>query len=95
MANSIQRVSFSMLMLYEQCPFRVKLRYIDKSPEPPRKPDDAAERGNREHARLERFVKGDARALDDSEGKKTKEFLPILEKLRDMYTNDIRFMEME
>lgn len=80
----INNWSFSTLMKYEQCPMRVKLEKIDRAPEPPPKPDSPLERGNREHSRYERFVKGDAAALDGAEAKSFADFLPLLQHAREL-----------
>jgi CRISPR/Cas system-associated exonuclease Cas4 (RecB family) len=52
MSNGISNWSFSTLMDYERCPFKVKLKKIDRLPEPPRKPDDPLARGSRIHDEL-------------------------------------------
>lgn len=50
--------SFSSLTLYESCPQKYKLKYLDKEPEPPKAADNAADRGNRVHTDLEGYLKG-------------------------------------
>lgn len=81
--------SFSRLSLYESCPYRAKLQYIDKIPEPdrplpPGKTEHANERGSRIHEQAEFYVQG-----------KTDELLPELlhfkheiEHLRSVYEAD-------
>jgi CRISPR/Cas system-associated exonuclease Cas4 (RecB family) len=44
--------------LYESCPQKYRLKYIDKEPEPPKAADNAADRGNRVHTDLEGYLKG-------------------------------------
>ena len=56
--------SFSSLSTYETCPYRTKLRVIDKIPEPERplpegKTEHANDRGTRIHDGCERFVRGE------------------------------------
>lgn len=85
MSNGLKHWSFSMLMKYEACPFRVKLQYIEHQPEPSRPPDNPLERGNREHKRLELFVGGDDSALKAAEGKQTQTFEPLLAHARDLF----------
>jgi RecB family exonuclease len=77
-----------MLMKYEACPMRVKLQYIEHMPEPPRPPDNPMERGNREHKRLERYVKGETNSLANAEAKFTQDFLPLLDHARELHTID-------
>lgn len=59
----IPRWSFSRLQKFEQCPFRTKLEYIDRIPEPerplpPGKTEHANDRGSRVHDSAEQFVRG-------------------------------------
>lgn len=76
--------SISKLFMYESCPLRFKLRYIDKLPEP--KPDEKSplERGNRIHKNLEDYVKSGG-SLEKNEAKAINAFEPALEHLRDLY----------
>lgn len=76
--------SFSKLMMYESCPMRVRLKYIDKCPEPPQPPDSPLERGSRIHDNLENFVKGEG-TLDGNEAKKLAPFVDPLHHLQDLY----------
>lgn len=67
--------SFSRLAVFEQCPYRAKLAYIDKAPEPPRVSDRGEhplDRGTRVHEDAEKFVRGQLEHL-------TKELLPFEE----------------
>ena len=55
--------SYSKLVIYEQCPFRARLQYIDRIPEPPRsapkgKAEHPLDRGIRVHEAAELFVQG-------------------------------------
>lgn len=59
----IPRWSFSALAEFEQCPFKSKLKRIDKIPEmerplPPGKSEHANDRGSRIHDAAELFVRG-------------------------------------
>jgi CRISPR/Cas system-associated exonuclease Cas4 (RecB family) len=56
----ITRWSYSTLAVYRECPFRAKLRYIDKIPEPERKEGNAADRGTRMHDELQAHLLGTA-----------------------------------
>ena len=76
--------SFSKLTKFEACPYRFKLQYIDRIPEPPRPPDNPMERGDRIHDNLEKFVKGQG-TLHGNEAKKLDEFVPALEHLALLY----------
>lgn len=56
--------SYSRLVTFEQCPYRAKLAFIDKIPEPerplpPGKTEHANDRGTRIHTAAERFVRGE------------------------------------
>jgi RecB family exonuclease len=58
---NIKAWSFSRLSLYESCPYRAKLQYIDKIPEPerplpPGKSEHANERGSRIHEQAEHYI---------------------------------------
>lgn len=77
--------SYSALSTYEACPLQIKLKRIDRMPEPPRPYDNPLERGNREHKRYEKYVQGDSNALADSEAKKLEPLMPALDMLRDLY----------
>jgi hypothetical protein len=68
--------SYSRLSVFEQCPYRAKLAYVDKIPEPerplpPGKTEHANDRGTRIHLAAEVFVKD------------TIELIPELEKFSD------------
>lgn len=54
-AKTIQSWSFSRLQDYETCALRAKLSIIDKIPHP-EQPNSPAERGNKVHDALEKFV---------------------------------------
>lgn len=90
---AIPNWSFSKLQIYEDCPFRFKLGYMDKLPELPRPPDNPLERGNRIHDLYERFVKGDKVRLDLCEAKAQKHFTPLLEHARDLYASGMASAE--
>lgn len=55
--------SFSSLTLYEGCPQRYKLKYIDKHPEPQA---EAAARGNRVHEGIERYLRHEAELPEEA-----------------------------
>lgn len=52
--------SFSRLLVFESCPLRAKLAYVDKVPEPPQPPDRESplDRGTRIHDAAENFCRG-------------------------------------
>lgn len=50
--------SWSQLQTYRECPYRAKLRYIERSPEPPPGESDPRERGKLIHKAAENYVKG-------------------------------------
>jgi len=58
MTNTIKAWSFSGLQVYESCPYRAYLRYIQREPEPEAKPDAPNVRGSRIHDEAECFVRG-------------------------------------
>ena len=77
--------SHSRLVVYEQCPFHLKLKYIDKIPEPIRplpsgKKEHANERGTRIHEAAELFVKGGVELIPE-----LGHFAEELHQLRDLY----------
>jgi len=76
--------SFSKLSMYESCPYRFKLKYIERCPEPPLPPDNPLERGNRIHNRLEKFIKGEGPM--DTEARAIGKFHKLLEHLQLLYT---------
>lgn len=81
----IRNWSFSRLMQYETCPFRVKLKVIDREPEPAPEPNSPLERGNREHKRYELYVQGQADALDDAEARNLPFHRPNFDKLVELH----------
>lgn len=83
--------SYSKLSMYESCPMRFRLRYIDRLPEPPQPPDSPLERGSRIHTRLERFIKGTG-PMDD-EAKKIDAFVPMLTHLQALYAAGMATVE--
>lgn len=94
--NGLRHWAISTLLMYEACPMRVKLSKIERLPEPPRDPaTDPLERGNREHGRLEQFVKGDIRALDHCEAKQIEKFKPALEHAQQLYAAGIATAEQD
>jgi CRISPR/Cas system-associated exonuclease Cas4 (RecB family) len=82
---SISTWSFSRLSIYEQCPYRAKLAFVDKIPEPPRvlKPGQtefANDRGTRVHEAAEFYVRGEAELIPELEA-----FSAELKELRKQY----------
>lgn len=63
MAATITAGSFSRLQVYSECPYRAKLAYVDKIPEPERPPlpegkEYPNDRGTRVHDYAENWVRG-------------------------------------
>lgn len=72
-------------MQYEACPYRVKLKVIDREPEPPQPANSPLERGNREHQRYEDFVKGKLASLSVCEAKSIDAFTGLFDHLKALY----------
>lgn len=77
--------SISKLFMYEQCPLRFKLKYIDKCKELPPEANSPLERGNRIHKKLEDFVTGKVGSLQGIEAKGIGAFDEALAHLRVLY----------
>ena len=76
--SNIKAWSFSRLSIYQQCPFRAKLAYIDRIPEPERplpkgKTEHANDRGSRIHDAAEYYVRGETLMIEEM-GKFEAEF---------------------
>lgn len=76
--------SHSRLSVYESCPQRAKLAFVDKikepeRPLPPGKTEHANDRGTRVHEAAEAFVKGGVELVDE-----LKNFSPEMHQLRDL-----------
>lgn len=80
--------SISKLFMYEACPLRFRLKYIDRMPELPLPPNNPLERGNRIHKHLEDFVTGKRPSLDGIEAKAIDPFLPMVTHLRTLYASE-------
>lgn len=78
--------SFSKLVSYEECPFRVKLRYIERKPMPELKPGNPLERGQRIHDNLERYVKGECDL--GQEAKAISVFQDMLDHMQVLYREE-------
>jgi CRISPR/Cas system-associated exonuclease Cas4 (RecB family) len=81
----IKSWSYSRLVTFESCPFRAKLQYVDRIPEPerhlpPGKTEHANDRGTRVHEAAELYVKGGVELLPELQCF-TEEFA----QLREMY----------
>lgn len=86
MDKTIRTWSFSRLAVFETCPYRAKLAYIDRIPEPERplpkgKTEHANDRGSRIHASAEAYIKGDVEEVIPE----LKDFAAEIKQLRDMY----------
>jgi hypothetical protein len=58
--------SFSSLTLYEGCPQKYFLKYIERQPEPAKSADDPTVRGNRVHEGIEHYLKGDGNLPEEA-----------------------------
>lgn len=81
----IKTWSYSRLGVFEQCPKRAKLQYVDRIPEPervlpPGKSEHANDRGTRIHEAAERFVKGGIELIPE-----LKSFESEFYQLRELY----------
>lgn len=68
--SAIKTWSYTRLSTFEQCPFRAKLQYIDKIPEPvrplpPGKTEHANDRGSRVHTAAELYVTKDVELIPE------------------------------
>lgn len=91
-AERFSRWSWSHLQVYRKCHFRARLKYLERSPEPERKEDDARDRGTKIHKAMEDFVNMDTRielppVLQPFEGP--------LQSMRDMKQDGVAKVEIE
>lgn len=93
MSNGLFNWSISTLLQYDACPMRVKLKKIDKMPEPPIDPNGPLERGNREHQLFQEYVEGDIVDLSGSTAKALNEFKPYFDHARELYSVQIAHTE--
>ena len=56
MQETFTKWSWSMLQVYRNCHYQARLKYLEHSPEPPRKKDDPRDRGSARHKMAEDFV---------------------------------------
>lgn len=80
--------SYSRLLDYEKCPYRLKLKLIDKIPEPPH---PAAERGVLLHSASEAFIKGASEDLPAE----LQSFAPVMQTMRSAYAEGRASVEEE
>lgn len=83
----IKAWSFSRLAVFEQCPLRAKLAYVDRIPEPerplpPGKTEHANDRGTRIHEAGELFVRGGVELLPELQSFKAE-----FHRLRELYAH--------
>lgn len=81
----IKSWSFSRLSDFEQCPYRAKLKYVDKIPEPerplrPGQTEQPFERGIRVHDAAELYVQGGIELVPE-----LRTFAEEFERLRELY----------
>lgn len=91
----IKSWSFSRLQVFQECPYRARLAWVDKVPEPEKplpvgKTEHANDRGSRIHEEAENFVRG--------KGTLTKElmkFQPEFERLKELFDTGVVCLEDE
>lgn len=81
----IKSWSFSRLEVYQTCPYRARLAWVDKVPEPERplptgKTEQANDRGSRIHDSAEQFVRGNGKLI-----KELTKFKAEFDKLRELF----------
>ena len=79
---NIKAWSYSRLKVFEQCPYRAYLAFIEKRPEPPEIDKKAADRGSAIHLEIENYIRGDSDILT----KPATNAQHILDPLREAYT---------
>jgi RecB family exonuclease len=79
----IKTCSYSRLTVFEHCPHRAKLAFVDKLPEPPTDPtkESPLDRGTRIHVLAEKYVRGDLNILP----MELEKFDEAFELLRELY----------
>ena len=85
--SQIPAWSYSRLSVFEQCPYRAKLQFLDKIPEPerelpPGKTEHANDRGTRIHEAAEIFVQQEVELIPELE-KFSDEFYDLREKFKE------------
>ncbi len=78
MSDTITSWSISRFNDYQQCPFKAKLKHIDKLTEPP---NPAMVRGSQVHAYVDNYIKGNLDFLPDE----LTTFASLLDSLRNRY----------
>lgn len=87
MTDRIKTWSYTRIEAYESCPYRAKLKFIDKIEEPEQKlpkgkTEHAHDRGTRVHLAAEQYIKGEGELIPELQGSK---FVEKFEELRDLY----------
>ncbi len=77
----ISQWSYSRYAAHQQCPFKIKCKYIDKLPDPT---GYAAQRGLVAHAKAESFVQGNIRGMP----KELLNFSSEFRSIKNLYAND-------
>lgn len=91
----IKSWSFSRLEVYQTCPYRARLTWVDKIPEPERplpvgKTEQANDRGSRIHEEAENFVRGKGKLT-----KELKKFELEFQKLKGLFDAGVVQLEDE
>lgn len=87
--------SFSTLVEFEKCPYKVFLSKVKKVPQPVRDEDHPLVRGNRIHKEAEDFIKGLTDGIPKSLQKYDKKFPEQLDDLRVAYSEQRVLVEDE
>jgi len=95
MAERIQSTSFSRLQVFEECPYRAYLAYVERVPElprptPPKGGEHANDRGSRVHDSCELYVRGEQEPIREMQA-----FMPEFTHLRDWFKKAPDQIEME
>lgn len=73
----MRRWSYSSLREFQQCPFRWKLRRLDKLPVPPPADDSPLTRGSLYHLKIEEYIRSGTEPLPDIKNPLAKEVIEL------------------
>ena len=88
-SDTIKAWSYSRLKVFEECPYRAYLAYIEKRPEPETVDRSAADRGTAIHTQIENYIRGSSDELT-SPATKAKDYIDML---RDRHNAGTAFVE--
>lgn len=84
MTGKIKTTSFSRLQVFEQCPRRAFLQFVQRIPEPERPGESPADRGSRLHLAIEDYICGKTDELSEE----IEAHRDRIEELREAYKED-------